>query len=417
MVNDPALVSAREATRLLGVKLATLYAYVSRGLVRSVPGEGSRARRYYRGDLELLKARHDARAGHGPLASAALRWGEPVLDSSITAIGEDGPRYRGHSAVELAERGRTFEEVAELLWTGSLPPGSPRWSAHGLGCSTRVASLVPRNAPKLAVLSILVPALAIVDEARFGAPVETELARARTLVVRLAAALAFPDDAKRVERALKEASIAAIVAHALGARRSRSSKETNSAIDRALVMCADHELNASTFAARVTASTGADLYACVASALAALSGPLHGGTCERVESLVAEVATPDRAGTVVIERTRRGERVPGFGHRLYPKRDPRATVLLDAARAIAPKSETVRVILALVRAMRDAGHEPPTVDIGLVALAGALGLPSGSAVSLFAIGRTAGWIAHTLEQRAAGFLLRPRARYTGVTIS
>jgi citrate synthase len=410
MVNEPALLSAREATRLLGVKIATLYAYVSRGLVRSVPDQGSRARRYYRGDLELLKARHDARAGHGALASAALRWGEPVLDSAITSIGEEGPRYRGQLAIELAEQGRSLEEVAELLWTSALPKAVPSWRADGLGCSTRIAALVPHDAPKLAILSLLVPALAIRDADRFGAPVEGEHARARSLVLRMAASLSLPGRAARTERALSESSVSAAVGQALGARRS---KETIAAIDRALVVCADHELNASTFAARVTASTGADLYACVSSALAALSGPLHGGTSERVESLVAEVGNPQRATTVIHERTRRGERVPGFGHRLYPRRDPRATVLLDTARALAPKSEVVRVVLALIRAMRDAGHEPPTVDIGLVAIAGALGLPSGSAVALFAIGRATGWIAHALEQRAAGFLLRPRARYIG----
>ena len=319
MVNDPALLSAGEATRLLGVKLTTLYAYVSRGLVRSVPGERSRARRYYRGDLELLKARHDARAGHGALASAALRWGEPVLDSAITAIGEDGPRYRGHAAVDLAEQGRSFEEVAELLFAGALPTASPSWRANGLGCSPRIGALLPGDATKLSVLSTFVPALSVHDAGRFGAPVEAEHARARSLVVRMAAALGFPGASSRVERALNEPRVAGVVAHALGARRS---KEAVAGIDRALIVCADHELNASTFAARVTASTGADLYACLSSALATLSGPLHGGTCERVESLVAEVSTPARAATVIHERTRRGERVPGFGHRLYPRRDP-----------------------------------------------------------------------------------------------
>ena len=115
------LVSAAEAVRLLGVKRATLYAYVSRGLVRSVPGESGQGRRYARSDLLRLQARRDARSGHGPVAAAALRWGEPVLETAISDITVRGPRYAGHDAVELAARGVSFERTAELLWTSTLP--------------------------------------------------------------------------------------------------------------------------------------------------------------------------------------------------------------------------------------------------------------------------------------------------------
>jgi citrate synthase len=117
---------------------------------------------------------------------------------------------------------------------------------------------------------------------------------------------------------------------------------------------------------------------------------------------------------LVRERARRGEAIPGFGHPLYPKGDPRAAPLLDAARSIAGKSPVVRTVLSIVRAMREEGREAPTVDLGLVSLASALGLPRGSAVAIFAVGRTAGWVAHILEQRRADFVLRPRARYVGV---
>jgi citrate synthase len=115
----------------------------------------------------------------------------------------------------------------------------------------------------------------------------------------------------------------------------------------------------------------------------------------------------------VRERIGRGEALPGFGHPLYPDGDPRARVLLDSAAAIAPRCPALRTLTALAGAARDAGVAPPTVDLGLCALAFALGLPPGSAVSLFVMGRTAGWVAHMLEQREAGFLLRPRARYVG----
>ena len=188
---------------------------------------------------------------------------------------------------------------------------------------------------------------------------------------------------------------------------------TERAIDQALVLCADHELNPSAFAARVAASTGADLYASIGAALAALSGPLHGGACYRVEMLGAEAGPPSRAAATLDARLRRGDAVPGFGHPLYPHGDPRGRRLLESAHSLAPRPPPLRTLLAIAQAMRERGREGPTLDTGLVALASALGLPPGTAVGLFAVGRAAGWIAHSLEQHAAGFVLRPRARYVG----
>src|SRR6187431_3739057 len=118
---ESAWLSSREASQRLGVKLATLYAYASRGLISSVPGEGQRARRYAEDDVERLRTRHAARSGHGPVAAGALRFGEPVLETSISDVGPDGPRYRGQPAIELCRTGVSFERVAELLWSGNLP--------------------------------------------------------------------------------------------------------------------------------------------------------------------------------------------------------------------------------------------------------------------------------------------------------
>jgi citrate synthase len=178
------------------------------------------------------------------------------------------------------------------------------------------------------------------------------------------------------------------------------------ALRRALVLCADHELNASTFAVRIVASTGASLAACLTAGLAALSGPLHGGATERVEALVDEVEWAGDAWRVVEERLRRGDPLPGFGHPLYPAGDPRCAALLAAA-ALDGR------VAALAVAGERIGGRPPNLDFGLVALRRSLGLPRGAALALFAIGRLAGWIAHALEQQATGKLLRPRARYVG----
>lgn len=410
------LLDARQAAELLGVKPATLYAYVSRGLLSSVAAVRGRGHRYARSEVMRLKGRAEARSGHGPVAAAALDFGEPVLETAVSAVDAQGPRYRGLSAVELAQKGVPFESVAELLWSGSLPATPPQWATDPSLSAARILPLIPRGTAPLAALALLVPALALRDPARFATPPETEKERARQLLIQLAAGLALggDSDAQRFSSALSAPSIAAAVALALGkGRRNLATGELLPAINQALVIIADHELNMSTFAARVAASAGADLYACFSAALAALSGPRHGGACDRVEALVAEAARSREPAVVISDRMRRGETVPGFGHPLYPEGDPRTPPLIELAQRLGGKRSGVDTLLALVAAMTAAGYPPPSVDFGLVALTLALGLPSGSAACLFAIGRSAGWVAHILEQRQSPVGLRPRARYVG----
>lgn len=409
---------ARAAVRLLGVQPATLYAYASRGLVRRAPGPDGRSRRYNRADLERLRARHDARAGHGPTAAAALRFGEPVLESAITAIDPvRGPVYRGRSAVELAAAHVPIEQVAERLWATASDPA--RWqsaarTAVRLGVEYRAA--LPRSGQAHGRMAAIITRAALDDADRFDAPREAELSRGRRIVHLLVDALTRDPGPARARRggapprSAGAPSIAGRVASALGVS---ASAEHHQAIDAALVLMADHELNASSFAARVAASTGADLYMCITAALATVSGPEHGSAPDRVEALIGEIARPGRVTAVVRARARRGESVPGFGHRLYADGDPRTPPMLELARAIAPRAPRVRIATALVEALREAGHPGASADVGLVAIADALGMPSGSASALFAVGRASGWIAHALEQRAQGFMLRPRARYVG----
>jgi citrate synthase len=405
----PHFLSGKEAAALLGVKRETLYAYASRGLVRSEPAGRGRERRYRREDLERLKARHDARAGHGPVAASALRWGEPVLESGITAIDARGPRYRGQLATDLAERA-PFEAVAEFLWSGALPADPPAWRAEGLGMTTKPLAAIAGAARPIPLLALAIPALAAADPARFDASPEAEKQRARALILRLAALAGLGADPERARLAVAEPTVARVLLTALGARPTARSER---ALDRALVLLADHELNASTFTVRVAASVKADLYACFSAGMATLSGPRHGGECDRVEALLAEARDPEGARDVILARASRGEAVHGFGHTLYADGDPRAIPLLASAADLAPRSRAVRTALALAEATRDLGREAPTVDLALVTLAAALGLPSGSAAAIFAIGRTAGWVAHIFEQREQGFMLRPRARYVG----
>jgi citrate synthase len=411
----PAHVPAREAVELLGIQLRTLYAYASRGLVRSIQGARHNQRLYLRADLEKLKGRHDARAGHAAVAVDALRWGEPVLDSAITRIDRDGARYRGHAATALAAGDVPFEAVSELLWRGELPVGTaPRWRVSSLGFPAEKLAVALSESDEdpspLLKVAIVLPALAIRDSSRSDTTPEAECSSARKLLVRLRAALALESSTRR-RAALEAKSTAQGFLEAFGGG---GDPEADRIVNRALVLCADHELNVSAFAARLAASAECDLYACFSAAVAVLSGRRHGGATELVEALVREVGSADRARRVVGERTRRGEIVPGFGHRLYPDSDPRAEHLLELARERGQGGSGAGVLFAIVDAMRALGREPPTLDVGLVATGLALGLPRRAPAALFAMGRMAGWVAHVLEQRKDGHLLRPRARYVGV---
>jgi citrate synthase len=397
--------SAAEAAKFLSVKLPTLYAYVSRGLLRSLPTEdGSRARRYLKRDVEGLRARQ-----RGAAAARALAWGEPVLDSAITAMTPRGPAYRGLVAVDLARRGVSFEAASELLWTGTLPAENLRWEIPGDQPDFRaVARLLPKDASRTSC------AIAGAnDRHRHDRRIEAVLPRARRLARLLACALALPGNPGRASEAWTEESIARAILRACGVR---PRERIVAALDRWLLLAADHELNASTFAARVAASTGADLYASALAGLAAFSGPRHGSASDRAEALVAEIGQAENADRVVRERARRGERTPGFGHHFKPYNehgDPRALVVLEEAWEIAPKNRAVQCVNAIVRAMELAQRPKPNIDVGIVALRAALGLPLGSAAGVFAVGRSAGWSAHVLEQYGSDQLLRPRARYMG----
>jgi citrate synthase len=392
-------VTAEEAIGLLGVKRPTLYSYVSRGLVRSVPGDGRRARRYVRVDLERLRGRRDARAGHAALARGALDWGDPVLDSALTEITERGPALRGHLVSDLVEQGVGLEQAAELLWTGAMPEAPPRWSVKSLGFDPRrLAKMLPEGAAPFLALPLAMTAFA-----RTGV-------EGPVLIPRLAASLAMVTDPKRAAESLAQPTVAARLLHALGHTPTRTAVR---AIDAALVASVDHELNPSSFVARVAAAAGADLPACLTAGLATLSGARHGGLVDRVESTLDRIGSKERARAYVNERLRRGEAIPGFGHRLYPQGDPRAPLLLDVARGLGRRTPRLETLLALLRAMQESGQEPPTLDFGLAAVTLALNLPRGAPIVVFAIGRTAGWIAHAVEQRESGQELRPRARYVG----
>lgn len=378
------LVDAKTACAILGVKPATLYTYVSRGRIRGIESSPGRGRLYLAEDVERLRARAAARRGHGAVAASALGFGEPVLDTRITEVSEVGPRYRGHPAVALAEAQTRFEEVAHLLW-GDEPTARWPWPSARVVRSDE-GELAWRMTNVLSRLSS-------------GPAAEPE---APTIVRALAAS------ANRGVRRRQE-SVAETVVRSLDLERSALP-----AVDAALVLVADHELNPSTFAARVAAGAGASLLACLSAALATFSGPRHGGAPQQIDALIESMTSPGRTRRSLARRIDEGSSVPGFGHPLYPDGDPRAPPLLRWAITLAPaKCPMLARLRRLDERLAELGGPAMTVDAGLLALAYALGRSASVASALFCVGRSAGWIAHVFEQRSSGAILRPRARYVG----
>jgi citrate synthase len=184
-------------------------------------------------------------------------------------------------------------------------------------------------------------------------------------------------------------------------------------IRAALVLSADHEFNASAFAARVVASTGANLYGSTMAGLVAINGPRHGGLTRRVASLFDELKDVSDLDGELARRVRDHIYIPGFGHQLYPDGDIRAATLFAMLREIAPQSPELAFADRLATAAERVIDRKPNVDFATVTIERVLGLPKNSALALFLLGRTVGWIAHALEQAQHGALIRPRARYTG----
>ncbi|MEO8362034.1 MAG: citrate synthase [Vicinamibacteria bacterium] len=392
--------TAAEASARLNISPASLYAYVSRGLLRSEAGDGpSRARHYLVEDVDQLRSRKEARRDPNKVAQKALHWGSPVLDSAITKIDAGELYYRGERARELA-RTKSVEEVASLIWRGAFDAVS--WPAASLTAHDRDAlrrvKAVAGRLPASEQFEILLPLAAARDETAFDLrPVA--VARTGARIVRLLTESVCGQTARNG------------IARALARRWAPNTADAERLISAALILCADHELNVSAFTARVVASGGSTPYSVVAAGLHALSGVRHGGESLRVEAMLHRSTHPRDARTFISTSLRSGERVAGFGHQLYPDGDPRAQHLLEALRTRRKKLDPIGE--AMIDAMFDLAEEHPTIDFALVMLTRALDLPQGSPLTLFALGRSIGFIGHAIEQYETGEMIRPRARYAG----
>lgn len=372
------LIDSTEAAQLLGVSRQTLYSYVSRGLLRVSPAPDGRGSRYVRAEVERLAER--AKGGRRPRAAAqnTLDFGLPILQSSLTLIADGELWYRGLAASQLAQT-QSLEAVAQLLWQAD----EAVFSAEDMPAPNQrlhAAQSLEQALAQFAQLTQGLPAVAVKAEPPL------QHARAALLLRYMAQALLGGDLPKQA-------------LHLHCATLWQVGDDAAELIRRALVLSADHELNASSFTARCVASTHASLQAAVIGGMAALSGPRHGAATERVEKMWAQCLV----GTW---REPDPLRTPGFGHRLYPDGDPRARCLLKVLQL--PMS-----LQALCVGVEASGGALPNIDFALVALCQQLRLPHGAAAKLFALGRTVGWLAHALEQRAQGSLIRPRADYVG----
>ena len=375
-------ISAEDARARLAVRAQTLYAYVSRGRISVRPDPADPRRSLYRAaDIAALAERKSRSRKISDVAAGAISWGEPVLASEITTVVGGRLYYRGRDAIRLAET-ETLEAVARLLRGG-----------HGAALKRTERPAPPQGAEMRDRAFLALAQRAAVDPpARGRAPLALAV-EAATLLDVLADAVAGNVSGGAIHNRL---------ALAWGQGPGGPGADL---IRRMLVLVADHELNASAFAARVAASTGASLSAAALAGIATLSGPRHGGATAGVRRFAAEAAElgPREA---IASRLADDRALPGFGHNLYPDGDPRAAALLDRFK---PTSELGR----LQDAVKAVTGLAPNIDFALIAACEALKLPQDAPFALFSVARCAGWIAHAIEQGQTDSLIRPRARYVG----
>lgn len=380
---DAHWISAEEAQNRLGVKLQTLYAYASRGLVGVRQDEADPRRSLYAADdIARLALRRSRRYSHEPEATQLRAESGPPLVSGLTAVSEGSLRYRGREVTALAETA-SLEDVARLLWAAEDDPFAGL-APHPL--------MVSGADPKIRMFALLAHRAAL-DPAAAG--------RAEGALRREAAAVLTD---------LVDAAAGAVRTMALHDRLARFWRVDGYKADmirRALVLAADQDAgDASNYAARVAASTGAGLAASALAGLSTFSGPLHGGGAARVAAFVAETRRSHNPHAAVTNRIGQGLETPGFGHVHFPDGDPRARALLEAMR-------WSDELMAIAEAGQTVTGEKPNFDFALVAMCRTLGLPAEAPTTIMMVARTAGWLGHALEQRSTGGAIRPRVRYIG----
>jgi citrate synthase len=366
-------IDRQTALAALGVRPQTLYAYVSRGRIEMMPDPADPRRSLYRADdVADLTTRRARGRTTTRIAASTIDWGEPVIATGISTVRHGRLIYRGRDAVTSAATA-TLEETAVLLWQSAEPVTFPTAAIDVADPFRTLAALVATSSPML------------------GCSTGRLQQDAAVAIGHLAASFGIDGEPEPL--------------HQRVGRRWRLSAARAERVRQALVLVADHELNASTFATRVAASTGASVAASLLAGLGALSGPRHGGAGAALLALLDEAGRAGAAAAVAARLARR-QPLPGFGHPLYPEGDVRAAALLSGL-AVDQLMEELR------QAVHAATGALPNIDFALVALTRSFRLPPHAPLALFTLGRSVGWAAHAIEQITAGELIRPRARYHG----
>ncbi|MEU9331884.1 citrate synthase family protein [Streptomyces sp. NPDC048290] len=395
--------STKEAAELLGVKPETVYAYVSRGQLSSRRAPGGRGSTFDTTEVKALSRRNKRESAR----TSPTGGGDLSVRTRITLIEPDRYYFRGVDAAELAAR-HSYEEIADWLWTEHLHPGITFTAPHStVEIARRAVDALPEHTDPTDRLRVAAIAAATADPLRFDLSQQAVLGAARTLIPTLVGALPRMPYAPKDDGPL---------AHRLWGRLTpREPDEASLAVlDTALGLLVDHDLAASTLAVRVAASARAHAYAAVSAGLGVLEGPLHGAASGLAHRLIEQVLDQGDAAPVIADELRAGRRIPGLGHRLYPGEDPRARALF-ARLAELPQAESA---LAAARDIVDttARHTPlhANIDLALAVLTVSCGMPATAGETVFAIARTAGWIAHALEEYTERPLrMRPEGQYVG----
>jgi citrate synthase len=401
-------ISTAEAAARLGVKRETLYAYVSRGLLASAVGADGRGRPFDPGEVDgQRRRRNHPRAG---------RLDAQIL-STITQVADQRIFVRGHDLVELVTAGTSFEAVATLLWTGELAP-AVEWPRDGALArrTARAQAALPDDAPLIDRLRLSVAVASACDDLRTDRRAESVVRLAPALIAAMVDGFSVDGrsvDGRSVDRGGPRPGHRIAERLWVALATMRPTLRGVAALDAALALAADHDLAASTFAARVAASTRADPYAVVGAGLGAFDGPLHGAASRPVHRLLEE-ARRGRVTAAVGAALADDRRQPGFGHFLYPAGDPRGRTLLELVRAAPVAPARLALCEEVLELVRDRTGLDANVDFALAALTFCTGMRDDAGEAIFAIGRTAGWIAHALEEYGeAPLRFRPIARYVG----
>lgn len=395
---EPGRLTTAEAAERLGVKPETLYAYVSRGLIERHRDPGG-VSTYAPRDVERL-----ARAGRRTKALPPV-----VFPSSLTLIEDGRFAYRGTDAVAAATAHR-FEEVAEWLWTGRWPDEA-RWPFDTVALDQVLAAqaVLPAHALPLDRFRTITAVAGAIDPVRHDNRPEVVVPGARRLLRLLVHGLPRADG-----REARRAEPTRTVAEVLWTRLTRLPRTPGriDLLDTALGLLADHELASSTFAARMAAMVRADVYEVVGTGLNVIGGLRHGGASVTLEAMFRDAA---RWGVprALEGRVGDGDRLDGFGHPLYPDGDPRARALLDRLAATDPPGDRLATVERVLADLARRGVARPNVDAALAATTFCADMPPGSGEAIFALARTAGWIAHGLEQYDQPTFIRARVDYLG----